>query len=145
MGVVRDTCSFSTPPPPCHHRFLDLVIQEGSLSDQTAGSPRPTPIPLGAGSILGPSGTTRPSGMCYKPRLLTLVLGSATFSLFLSCLCFPCILYLHDNHRSSQVLTEIFLTQHLGRDEEIFLRFVFFILFPLTLLFIKCNILSLIY
>lgn len=119
-GVVRDTCDFSTLPPPCHHCFLDLVIQEGSLSDQKAGSPAHS-HPGGSWFYSQAIRDHTPSGPVIQAR-------TALFGFRICCIrsvsCFSCILYLSDNLRSSQVLMEIFQPQHLGRDKKILLGFL---------------------
>lgn len=122
MGVVRDMCDFSTPPPPCHHHFLDLVIQEGSLSDQKAGSPGHS-HPGGSRFYFQAIRDHTPSRPVIQAR--TAHFGSRICRIrSVSCLCFSCILYLSDNLRSSQVLMDVFQTQHLGRHKEIFSGFL---------------------
>lgn len=124
MGVVRDSCDFSTPshPLPCHHHFLDLVIQEGSLSDQKVGSPARS-HPGGSRFCSQAVRDHTPSRAVTQARPVHF--GSRICCVqSVSCLCFSCILCLSDNLRSSQVLMDIFQTQHLGRHREILSGFL---------------------
>lgn len=128
--MVCDTCDFSPlAPHPCQHRFPDLVIQEGSPSDQKAGSPS-GPLPSRWRLVLFSARQGPHTLQAYSTSLTApFIPGWATFGLFLSCLCFPHILYLCDNFRSSQFPVEILLTQHLGK--EIFVIQFFPLLSPI--------------